>query len=70
MSTTDKIPLHLIKADIGQQLERMERFFVPGARLTFVMRLPGNDDATLVVTSDTAADVVKALSHLIAEGRT
>lgn len=65
----ESIALASARIEVQRALVKLEPLFVPGARLTFVMRLPGNPDATLVSTSDTCPEVIAALAHLIAEGR-
>lgn len=46
---------------VAAALEDLEGLFVRGAKLTFVMRMPGNDDACIVVTADRLEDVERIL---------
>ena len=56
--------VQLVRAEIERQLDRLAKHFVPEARLTFLMRVPGHPDKSLLVTSDTPEGIEEAIRHL------
>lgn len=44
-------------------LQRLRPLFHPSAELAFVMRLPDNPDATMIITNDDLAELGKAVLH-------
>jgi hypothetical protein len=43
--------------EIEKHLAKMTELFVPEAKLTFMMRIPGNDETVIIGTSDDLAEV-------------
>ncbi len=53
--------------DVGAVIERhlneISRLFVPGMKLTFLARLPGNDGADMLLTIDDPKEIIKAIKR-------
>ena len=49
---------------IQHTLRKLQKLFVPEARLTFFMRVPGNDECSIVVTSDDLSKVSEVILKL------
>ena len=59
--------LAAMHATIADAMEELARGFVPGVRLTFVARLPGDEECELVVTNDLIPGAVATLLRRHAE---
>lgn len=53
-----------VQIECDSTLQRLESLFVPGCRLTLLMRSPGVDDGDLLFTKDDIDDVIKAIARL------
>jgi predicted RNA-binding protein with PUA domain len=59
-----KVDLAILRRELAHHLSQIHgAYFVPEVRLTLIARLPGNDDADLVVTADDTAEAIKALQR-------
>jgi len=58
MSSANVQRLH---REICAALEGLSELFVPGAKLTFIVRFPGNDEADVLVGDDHDAEQLVAL---------
>lgn len=47
-----KLTVNDLHVEIASTLECLSRLFVPGMKLTFIARLPGNDEADVLVSDD------------------
>ena len=45
------------------KLEEIAECFKPGAKLTLLVRTPGNDDADFLLTNDDLSEAIKALQR-------
>ena len=59
----ESFKLQLARAEIERALESQEPLFVPGVKLTFIMRDPENDEADLIVTADTLDGIGAAVER-------
>jgi hypothetical protein len=44
--------------EICDALEDLSRLFVPGMKLTFIARFPGNDEADVLVSDDQIPEII------------
>ena len=51
---------------VGFHMAELANLFQPEAKLTFIMRLPGNTESELFISDDNPADVA-ALAHRMIE---
>lgn len=59
-----KVDLASLRRELAHHLNQIHgAYFVPEVRLTLIARLPGNDDADVVVTADDTAEVLKAIQR-------
>lgn len=65
MADTPKLPR--VHREISAALERIARLFVPGARLTLVVRIPEMPDGTVIVSNDSTDEVIAAIRRLEAD---
>ena len=56
--------LEPVYESIVEALHSLVPLFIPGMRLTLVARLPGNVEASLVVSADDLEEVAKAVLHV------
>ena len=54
--------------DCERHLNEMARNFKPGAKLTFIARTPGNDEADFMLTIDDIDEVINLLERRKAAG--
>ena len=61
MNTLTKFFLEDVRLKVSQFLARAAKWFVPEAKLTFTMRVPGNDDCFLIVTDDDLTELIRVI---------
>ncbi len=54
-------------AEVQRHMREIKALFVEDARITVLVRLPGDPDADIVVTADSMDEVIKALQHRAAQ---
>ena len=52
-----------VGAEIERHLNEIATLFKPGAKLTFIARTPGNDDADMLLTIDDLEEVKKVIER-------
>jgi hypothetical protein len=52
-----------VTQEITQHLNEMGGYFKPEMKLTFIARLPGNDNADFMLTIDDLDEVIKVLER-------
>ena len=60
---TESPSLQIARAEIERALGSLEALFVPCVKLTFIMRDPRNDEAYLIVTSDTIDEIAATVER-------
>jgi hypothetical protein len=64
------ISMEEIRRIVGSHLAQLSPLFVKDIKLTFIARLPGNQEAELVVTDDPElGEVVKAIERARLRGK-
>ena len=53
---------------VNDALIELEKLFVPGMKLTFIARLPGNDEADCLITNDTTEGIAALVARRAAIG--
>lgn len=56
-------PLEVVHNRITEALVKLESYFEPGCRLTFIMRDPKNDEADIVETFDDLDELKKVIER-------
>ncbi len=55
--------------EVCRVLNELRSLFRPECELTFIMRLPGNDDADMLVTNDDLDELTKLIKRRKSESR-
>lgn len=63
--TDDKVKL--MSYAVSDSLDRLSRLFVPGVKLTFIARYPGNVDCDVFISEDTMPEVIELIQRRMAE---
>lgn len=65
-----KMSVDELHGEIADALERLSRLFVPGMKLTFIARMPGNGEADVLVSEDEMAEIIALVQRRAAGGAT
>jgi hypothetical protein len=56
-------PLEEVQQYTAKKMRKIKSRFKNGAKITVIVRMPGNDDADFVMTDDTLRDAIKVLQR-------
>lgn len=59
--TPDRV--EMTRDAVSGYMERILRYFKPNAKITVIIRTPGNDNADMVLTNDTLEQAVSVLAR-------
>jgi len=62
--------LTLLHLEIEKHLNEISLLFKPNIRITFIARLPGNDEADVVLSIDDLSEAIKVLERSQHRGKT
>jgi hypothetical protein len=63
-----KVDLIALQIAIESHLVEIEKLFKRGAKLTLVVRIPGNDEADVVLTTDDLDEAIHAIGRRKGDG--
>ena len=50
-----------VHAEVSRALTQLEKLFVPEARLSFIMRVPGNPESFMFISNEKPGDLIETL---------
>lgn len=59
-------PLTVVTNYVASRMDDIAAQFIPGAKVTIIVRIPGNDEADFMLTSDRPEDLIRLLDRRIA----
>jgi hypothetical protein len=59
----ENMTLKEVAREVNEHLYQISKFFKPEMKITFIARLPGNDNADFVLTIDDLDEAIKALQR-------